>query len=114
CSSRSAVRVCTEQVSMIPADSSLVRHARQPARSGQNAKQGEFRQTDRGGAVVHENDFIASQRQFITPSGRRAIARSKKLQSGVCTRVFNPVPSFICKFAEVHFPCMRRKAEHID
>src|SRR5260370_5280114 len=99
---------------MVAAHFALVRHASQSARSGQNSQQRQFRQTDRRGAVVHENNFIASQRQLVATSGRRSIAGGKKLQSRMRARVLDSVPRFIREFAEVYLPSVRGQPEHIN
>src|SRR5260370_34063300 len=99
-----AIRICAKHIGMVPADLALVREASQSARSGQDAQQRQLRQANRGGAVVHEDDLVASQSQLVTPSGRRSITRSEKLQSRMRPRVFDLIPCFIREFAEIHFP----------
>jgi len=74
--------VRAKNVSVIPADFSLVRDTRQPTRSGKNASNGSSGSL-RGGTVIDQNDFIAGKRQFVASARRGSVACSDKFQSGV-------------------------------
>ena len=99
---------------MIAAYFALVRHPCQSARSRQNAKQRQLRETNRRRTIVHKNDFVACQRQFVTTSGGSSIAGGDKLQPGVLAGVFDAVPRFVCKFTEIYLPRMRGQPEHVN
>src|SRR5260370_5954545 len=90
-----AIRICAKHIGVVAANLALVRQASQSTRSGQNAQQRQLRQADCGGAVVHEDDLVASQSQLVTASGRRAITSSENLHPGISARTFPPIPRFL-------------------
>ncbi|MCY1294200.1 hypothetical protein D9M69_353230 [compost metagenome] len=58
-----------EDIGQVVAHMALVGHTGQAAGARQHAQQRHFRQAHRGGAVVHQQDFVAGQRQFIAAAG---------------------------------------------
>ncbi|MNN10352.1 hypothetical protein D3C81_1232740 [compost metagenome] len=92
----------------------LVGHTGQAAGARQHAQQRHFRQAHRGGAVVHQQDFVAGQRQFIAAAGAGAVDRCQELQAAVLRRVFDAVAGLVGELAEVDLPRMAADAEHED
>ena len=90
------------------------RQARQPARSEQDSQQRQFGQAHSGRTIIHQDDFIAGQRQLVPSTGCRSIAGYQELQPRISARIFDPVARFIGEFAEIHFPRVRGKSQHVD
>ncbi|MNN33363.1 hypothetical protein D3C81_1471220 [compost metagenome] len=99
---------------MVAAHAALVGHARQAAGAGQHAEQRHFGQADRGGAVIHQQDFIASQRQFVAAAGGGAVAGGDELDAGMAAGVLDAVACLVGELAEVHLPGVAGLAEHED
>ena len=70
-----------EQVRQVMAHMFLVGYPRQAASAGEHTQQRHLGQAHSAGAVIHKNNFIASQRQFIAPPRTRPIDGRKELQT---------------------------------
>ncbi len=90
----------------------LVGDAGQAAGAGQHAQQRHFGQAHGAGAVVNQNDFVASQRQLVAATSASAINRGKELQAAVGGGVFQSVARLVGEFAEVHLPGVAADAQH--
>src|SRR5438309_1951917 len=86
----------------------------QPTRSRQNAQQRKLRQANRGGAVVNQNDFIASERQLVPSASRCSVTGGQEFETGMRAGILDPIACFVCELAEIHFPGMRGKPKHVD
>ena len=82
--------------------------------AGQHAEQRHLRQADRAGAVVHQNDFVAGQRQLVAATGASAVDGREEFQAAVLGRVFQTVAGFVGELAKVHLPGVAGDAEHED
>src|SRR5207253_2010927 len=103
-----------ENVGEIVPHFALVSHARQSAGAGQHAEQRHFGQADRGGAVIDQNDLVAGERDFVAAARGRTVARRDEFEARMPARIFESVARLVREFAEVHFPRVRRFAEHED
>ncbi len=56
-----AIGIGAEDVGTIPADFALVRQASEAAGAGENAEQGQLGQTNGGGPVIHQDNFVAGR-----------------------------------------------------
>ena len=72
-----------KNIRQIVAHFALIRDAGEAARAGQHAEQRHFRQAHGAGAVVYQNDFIASQRHLVAAACACTVHRSNKFQAAV-------------------------------
>ena len=103
-----------ENVGVVMAHMALVGHAGEAAGTGQHAQQRHFRQRHGRGAVIHQENFVASQGQLVATPCTGAIDGGQELQAVVAAGVFHTVAGFIGELAEVHFPGMGGQAQHED
>jgi hypothetical protein len=103
-----------EHVGEVVANPALVGEPRQPAGAGQHAQQRHLRQADGRGAVVDEPDLVAGQGQFVAAAGAGAVDGGQELQPRMAAGVLDAVAGLVGEPAEVHFPRVRRQAEHED
>ena len=103
-----------EDVGQVMAHMALVGHAGQAAGAGQHAQQRHFGQADGAGAVVHQDDLVAGQRQLVAAARAGAVHGGEELQARVLRRVFQAVARLVGELAEVHLPGMGGDAEHED
>ncbi|TXT37127.1 MAG: Uncharacterized protein FD135_3822 [Comamonadaceae bacterium] len=92
----------------------LVGHAGQAAGAGQHAEQGHFGQAHRAGAVVHQDDFVTGQGQFVATTGAGPVDGSQEFEATVLGRVLQAVAGFVGEFAEVHLPGVAADTQHKD
>ncbi len=92
----------------------LVDDARQASGAGEHAEQRRLRQAHRGIAIVHEDDFVARERELVAAAGADAVQRGKKLQTGVRAGVLDRETRFVRELAEVDLRAVRRSAQHHD
>lgn len=102
-----------QNVGEIPADFTLVHQAGEAAGAGEHAEQRDFGQTHGRGAVVHQVDLFAGQRQFIAATGSRAVAGGDPVLA-VAAGVLDGKPRFIGELAEVHFKGVAGGRQHVD
>ena len=103
-----------EHVGEIAPDFSLVGDAREAARSGEDAQQRQLGQARRRGAIVDHQDLIAGERELVAAARDRAVDRGEGLQALVAARVLDAAACFVGEFAEIHLPCVRGLAKHVD
>jgi len=108
------VGIGAEDIGMIAADMAFVGDAREPAGSGENAEQGKLGEADGGGAVVDKHNLVAGEGKFIAAASRGAIERGEEFEAGVGAGVFDAIARFVGEFAEIDFPGVRGKAEHVN
>ena len=98
-----------EDVGQIMAHMAFVGHAGQAAGAGQHAQQRHFGQADGTGAVVHQDDLVAGQRQLVAAARAGAVHGGEELQARVLRRVFQSVARLVGELAEVHLPANGRR-----
>ena len=103
-----------KNVGQVMAHMLFVGHAGQTAGAGQHTQQRYLGQAHRAGAVVHQNDFVAGQRQLIATAGTGTVHGSQEFEPAVRRRVFQAVAGFVGEFAEVDFPGVAAHAQHED
>ena len=65
-------------------------------------------------AVVDQHDLVAGERQLVAAARAVPLTRGEELEPGVAARVLDAVARLVGELAEVHFPRVRRRAEHVD
>ncbi len=103
-----------EHVGMVAADFALVGHAGEAAGAGQHGKQRQFRQRNRGRAVVDQHDVIGRQRQFIAAAGGGAVDGADRFNSGILAQILDAVARLVGEFAEIDLMRVARAGQHAD
>jgi len=103
-----------EHVRQVAPHLALVHQPRQPSGARQHAEQRHFGQAHRARAVVDHRDLVAGERELVAAAGGGAVQRGEELEPGMARRVLDAVARLVGELAEVHFPGMRRQAEHVD
>src|SRR4029077_14479179 len=109
-----AVGIGTEDIGMIATDVAFIGYTREAARAGENTEEWQLRETDRRGAIIDEEDFVAGEGEFVAAAGGGAVERGEELETGVGAGVFDAVARFVSEFAEIDFPGVGRKAKHVN
>ena len=109
-----ALRGAAEHVCAIAPYLALVGQACQSAGARQDAEQRYLRQAHGGRAVVDHQDLVAGECQLVAAARHGAVHCGEKFQPVVPARIFHAVAGLVGELAEVHFPGVRRLAEHVD
>jgi len=96
------------------AHAALVGDPGQAAGAGQNPEQGHFGQADGARAVIHQDNFVAGEGEFVPTPGAGAVDRGDEAESVVARRIFQAVAGFVGELAEVDLPGVTADAEHED
>jgi hypothetical protein len=92
----------------------LVDDAGQAARAGQHAEQRRLRQAHRRIPIVHEEDFVAGQRELVAAARADAVERGEKLEARMPAGILHRETRLVRELAEVHFRAVGRAAQHHD
>ena len=78
-----------EVVCDIPANATFVHESRETARPWQYTKQRRFRQADHRMSIIHEQNLVAGERQFVAAPGAGAVDRGEKLDARLAARILD-------------------------
>ena len=103
-----------ERVCQVAPHFALVHHARESAGAGEDAKKRHLGQAHRRGAVVHQDDLVAGQRQLVAAARRGTVAGGQIPLPALSAGVFDREAGLVGVLAEVDLEGVCRSREHVD
>ena len=103
-----------EHVGAVAPDLPFVDDPGQTARSREHAQQRHFRKRDGRAAVVHQEDLVAGEREFVAAAGAGAAHGSQVLLVAPKARLLDVEPGLVRVLAEVHLEPVGGAGQHED
>ena len=103
-----------EDIGEVAPDLPLVDDTGETTGAGKHGEQRHFREGDRGGRVVHEEDLVTGERKFVSAARAGPAYRRDGLEPGVLRCILDIEPRLVRVFAEVHLERVGRASQHID
>ena len=103
-----------EHVGAVPPDPALVDDPGQPAGPWKHPEQRHLRQRNRRAAVVHQEDLVAGEREFVAAPGGGPGESGQVLLTAPPAGILDREPGLVGELAEVHLETVGGAGQHED